>query len=299
MIKSTNPYYEGYTLINYEFSTLCDKECSYCYNMYQHDKRFSIPHQKIVDDMTTILTADNPYLILILIGGETLIQPKFEEIIDHITKIKQPETKIILYTHADHEFNFFKSKIDTLKVFGDKIKIHCTLHWENLNFEQFTKNIKYINDNFNYCTMFFFLNNMFLNNQNYIDNLLEIAPKLKLYALKFDGAKGLDLIKQVTLYKQIEKYNNKMDNTITINQMPYPHNIGMNILYKETKYCFKGKRCTLLDYDIDKFGNVKMSCTNEILFNIRENFDKSFFNLRTITCQENQCMSSLANLLVE
>ena len=28
-IKSTNEFYDGYAIVGYEFSTLCDKNCSY------------------------------------------------------------------------------------------------------------------------------------------------------------------------------------------------------------------------------------------------------------------------------
>lgn len=299
MIKSTNPFYDGYTLVEYEFNTLCDKNCSYCYNLQQHDKRFGSNIEQVLKDFDAILSADNPYLLIVLIGGETLILPEYDRLIDFIAEKKKPETKVLLCTHGDHEHEFFKAKMDKLKVFGDMVKVQPTIHWEGLNRERFKKNMKYINDNFKYKTMYFLLTPEFLENEEYIDGLLEDSSELTIYGLIFDGSENLDLLKQVNLYKKLEKYNNRMENVLTLNGQTYPHNIGMNELYKATKYSFTGRKCTLQDYDVDTAGNVSMNCNGKILFNLREGYTTDMFNVRQITCEESKCTLSLFNLVVE
>lgn len=298
MIKSTSEFADDYTLIEYEFSTLCDKSCSYCYNMYDHDHRFAMPHDEIIKDLTAILSADNEKLALVLIGGEIMLYPRFTEVVEHIAKHKKPNTKIILFTHADYPEEKFKQKIDQLKVFGDNVKITCTIHWEDLNRTQFKNNVKYINDNFKHKAMYFLLTDKFFEESVYVDSILEESDELRIYGLMFDGSEGLTLIKQVNMFNKLEKYSDRMDNYIQIGDDIVPHNHGMNRLYKETRYSFEGDKCTLVDYDVDKVGNVRMCCSGEILFNLRDGYTTDMFDKKTITCTQKRCMQNLGNLLV-
>lgn len=298
MIKSTNPFFDNYVLVEYEFSTLCNKDCSYCYNMFDTDTRSANPLDVILADLTSILTVDNPHIIINLIGGEIMVHPDFKEIIDHIANVKRPETRVILYTHADHRPKWFKERIDYLKVFGDKVKVISTIHLEDLNFDQFRTNIQYVNDNFPYLTLYLLINDELLAQLDFIKSLLASCEKLKLYALLFDGNRGFDLIKQLSMFKRLDDISDRMDNTFTLNEGEFPQSSKLMDVYKDTNFNFQGGQCTLMIYEVDRNGNYRKSCDNVIMGNIRDN-DKSMFDLKTITCPNSRCMESLSNLDVK
>ncbi len=295
MIKSTNPFFDNYVLVEYEFSTLCNKDCSYCYNMFDTDVRSANPLDVILSDITSILTVDNPYIILNLIGGEIMVHPNFKEIIYHIAKVKKPETRVILYTHADHRVSWYKERIDYLKVFGDKVKLHCTIHLEDLNLEQFRVNMQYTNDNFPYLTLYLLVDDALLEQLDFIKSLLDTCEKLKLYALLFDGNRGFDLIKQLGKFKRLEDISDRMDNTFTLSDGEFPQSSKLMDVYKDTNFNFYGNQCTLMVYEVDRNGDYRKSCDNVVMGNIRDN-DKSMFDLKTITCPNTRCMESLSNL---
>lgn len=295
MIKSTNPFFDNYVMVEYEFTTLCNKDCSYCYNMFDTDVRTSLPLDTILSDLTSILTMDNSRIILNLIGGEVMVHPDFKVIIDHIAKVKKPETRIILFTHADHRESWYKQRIDYLKVFGDKIKIECTIHLEDLNFEQFRNNVQYTNDNFPYITLYLVVDDALIDQLDFLKSLLDTCEKLKLYALLFDGARGFDLIKQLGKFKLLDEIAHRMDNTFTLSDGEFPQSSKLMDVYKSTNFNFYGKQCTLMIYEVDKNGDYRKSCDDVVMGNIRSG-DKSIFDLKTITCPNTRCMESLSNL---
>jgi len=295
-IKSTNPFFDNYVLVEYEFTTLCNKDCSYCYNMVDHEVRFTNDLETILDDMTSILTVDNPYIILNLIGGEVMVHPHYEKIIEHIYNIKKPETRVLMYTHGDHKPEWFKKKIDHVKKFGDKFKLHCTIHFEELNFDHFKQNMQYMHDNFPAVTLYMLVDDILISNFNLIQELLDNCKNLKLFGLPYDGYRQYDLIKQLNKFKELNQWADRMDNTFTLVEGEFPQSTKLFDIYKESKdFNFFGSQCTLMIYLVDKDGDIRKACDDVILGNIRDN-KKDMFDFKTITCPNVRCMESLSNL---
>jgi len=234
-IKSTNPFFDNYVLVEYEFTTLCNKNCSYCYNLIDHDVRFSNDLDTILEDMTSILTVDNPYIILNLIGGEVMVHPHYEKIIDHIYNTKHPETRVLMYTHGDHKHEWFKKKIDHLKKFGDKFKLHCTIHFEELNFEQFKQNVQYMHDNFPFITLYMIVDDVLINNFDLIQELLDTNKNLKIFGLPYDGNRGIELIKQLNKFKELNRWADRFDNTFTLAEGEFPQGEKLFDVYRRCK----------------------------------------------------------------
>lgn len=295
-IKSSNPFFDDYVLVEYEFTTLCNKNCSYCYNMVDHEVRFTNDLETILSDITSILTVDNPRIIFNLIGGEVLVHPHFETIIEHIHKIKKPETRVLMYTHGDHKPEWFKKKIDHMKKFGDKFKIHCTIHFEELNYHQFKQNLQYMHDNFSAVTLYVLVDDILIRNFDFIQELLDSCPNLKLFGLPYDDKRGIDLMRQLIKFKELNRWSDRMDNTFTLKEGKFPQSTKLFDIYKSSKdFNFYGSKCTLMIYLIDKDGNIRKACDTVILGNIRDN-KKDMFNFKTITCPNTRCMESLSNL---
>lgn len=295
MLYSTNEFFDGYTVVKYEPQSICNKNCSYC---YVRDKKTGTAKDLIISDLTAILSAENPKIVLGIEGGEPILQDGFNEIIDHIYKTKKYETKIVVFTHADHDFEFFKSKIDQLKKFGVQCKIICSVHFEELNKEQFKKNVKYINDNFKYKTLFFVLNKAFMNEREYIRSILDECKELKMHGSIQDNLDDGELIKRLSYFKQLQEFSDRMDNTMIINGISYPHNAGLFEVYKMNRFVFTGNQCSVRDFEIDENGDIRMPCSNKILSNTRNNFNPSVFNMKTIPCQEKKCFSTTSNVRI-
>ena len=88
MLYSTNEFFDGYTVVKYEPQSICNKSCSYC---YVRDKETGTDKDLIISDLTAILSAENPKIVLGIEGGEPILQNGFDEIVDHIYKTKKYE----------------------------------------------------------------------------------------------------------------------------------------------------------------------------------------------------------------
>jgi len=101
-IKTHNDFIGDHIIVEFEIFTLCDKSCSYCYNIPNNGPRFNNSIDDVLEGLKRIIDMDNKKIIIELIGGEPILHKHFEEIIDFIYKNKHEDHKLIIFTHADH-----------------------------------------------------------------------------------------------------------------------------------------------------------------------------------------------------
>jgi len=212
-IKTHNEFIGDHVLVEFELFTLCDKSCSYCYNVADtNGVRYNNDISGVLRGLEKIMSMNNKKIIIELIGGEPLLHKNFEEIINYLYTNAHPDHKFSIITHADHKPTFFKKRLNLLKKFGDKVKITCTLHTENLNKVQFKNNVKWVDDNFKYSSLFFFTDNDYLNDIDYIEEVFDSLKNMKLQPLVLDNSNLLETINQlVNMNSKFEKYLNKFD----------------------------------------------------------------------------------------
>jgi hypothetical protein len=266
--------------------------------MIAYDKRSSTPYDEVIENIDAILSIDNPYIILGLTGGEIMMHPRFNDIVDHVYKTKKPETKIALFTHADHKPQFFKDRLESLKKFGDQAKVQCSVHFEELDTPRFKSNVKYVNDNFKWVTLYTIISDTLIKNLDLLDDLFEENPRMRMYCLFLDQADERIYYKQIANFKKLDKYTDRMDNIVTIHGEEFKQNIGSIELLKRFRHNFSGRYCTMLSFDVKANGNVHMPCNGKFLFNVK-NGNKDNFAFKKFECTTKKCLMNMANLLVE
>lgn len=303
-IRTVNEFIGDYTVIEYELFTLCDKNCSYCYNVVETDgKRFNNSIDDVLTGLKRILDMDNKRIIIQLIGGEVLLHKNFETIIEFLYNNRHDDHKFTLFTHADHPVEFFQTRIDLLKKFGDKIRISCTLHTEGLNRKRFIENIRYVDNNFNYSNLFFFTDTNYLKDLDYIESVFDSINVMKIFPLMLDHSDSFNISYQlVNMNSKFEKYLDKMDTLYDIDDVLLPYNKGKYQMVKATQLTFTGSKCIVRAYEIDRFGDLTMSCFpdgHKPITNIFRNPSKKLLNECEITCNQKKCNMNLVNFRVE
>jgi hypothetical protein len=303
-IKTHNDFVGEHTIVEYEIFTLCDKSCSYCYNVADTGgERFNNSVDSVLRGLKRIMCMDNKKIIIELIGGEAMLHHNFETIINYLYDNRHPDHKFILFTHADHPTEFFVDRLDMLKKFGDSIKISCTLHVERLNKHRFKDNIKYVDENFKYSNLFFFTDNNYLKELTYIESVFDSLTTMKLLPIALDHSNIIDTVHQlVNMNSKFEKYLDRIDVTYEIDGELLPYNKGKYVIFNETKLVFTGDACRVRAYEIDRFGDISMCCFTSgqtPLGNIFRNLSNSLLDNVTITCRQNKCHINLINFEVD
>jgi organic radical activating enzyme len=303
-IRTENNFIEDYILVDYEMYTLCDKNCTYCYNVIDTDGvRFNRPADEIIRVLKRILDMNNKKVIIQLIGGEVMLHKHFEEIISFILEYKHEDHKLLLFTHADHPINFFEERINLLKKFGDKVKISCTLHLQDLNKERFLHNIKLIQENFTYSNLMFFTDPEYLKDIDFVMSTFESLTTMKLYPLMLDHSnKATTLYQLVKMNSNFDRFADKMDVQYVIDGIDVPVNRGKFQLHTKTQLQFTGCKCKIRDYEVDKEGNLVMSCFEKgqtPITNIFQNPSKKLLDGRTIECKQVMCNPNLVSFEIE
>ena len=302
-IRTVNNFVNDHMIVEYELFTLCDKSCSYCYNVVDTGgKRYNNPIDEVIRGLKRIMEMDNKKIIIHLIGGEVLLHKHFEEIIDYLYTNSHEDHKFTLFTHADHPFEFFKTRIDLLKKFGDRVRISCTLHTQELNEPQFMRNIKYIDDTFEHSNLFFFTDNEYLKDLDLVRAAIDSTTRMKLFPIVLDNSDALATSFQiVNMNTKFDDYLDRMDTQYIIDGETLPYNKGKYKMVKETNLTYTGKKCTIRAYEIDRQGDITMSCftSNQVpLGNIFRNPSRKLLNSCSITCNQERCNINLVNFEV-
>jgi organic radical activating enzyme len=296
MIEIYNDYMEGYVHVEYELFTACNKRCSYCFNMDQNDFREIKSYDQIIKNLDIIMGQKNDKIILQLIGGEPLVHKKFNDIIKYIYDNKKPNMKVSTFTHADHEFDLFKRKIDSFLPFKDLGKINCSLHFEELNKERFEKNMRYLDENFKNVCVFILPCEEFRNNYQWFKNLITTTNNIKFTPLLYDKPKDemshLLQFKHFTIFDDISE---KLDLSATVDGVNIDYHKAKTELYKKYQYNFRGKECTLKYFEVDKDGKIRLACNSDIVEELHK-IDDGYFDNKCVTCEHDKCLENLLTL---
>jgi len=302
-IKTHNEFIKDYVLVEYELFTLCDKSCSYCYNVaHTEGKRYNNELDKVLQTLQNIMSMDNKKIIIELIGGEPLLHKHFNEIVEFLWDNKHPEHKFSILTHADHPKEFFQNRMELLKKFGDNFRVTCTLHIEGLNKERFLDNIKWVNENFKYSNLFFFTDNRYLEEIEFVEQVFKSLTTMKLQPLILDKSKDISLIQQmVNMSKKFESFEHLMDTHYEIDGKVIPYNKAKIEMYKYNQLTYTGQSCKIRAYEVDKNGDITMCCFrigDKPMGNLLTNFNPSQLNSEVITCPKKVCQTNMLNFEV-
>lgn len=302
-IKTHNSFVEDHTIVEFEIFTLCDKSCSYCYNIPNTGPRYNNSLDDIFHGLRRIMEMDNKKIIIELIGGEPILHKHFEDIVDFIYTNKHPDHKLIVFTHADHPVEFFKKRIDLLKKFGDRVRVSCSLHLEELNKQQYLNNIGYINDTFAHSDLFVFTDNAYLRDAEFVEQVFDSLTTMRIYPLILDNSNALDMAHQiVNMNTRFEKYLDRMNVQYEIDGTILPYNKAKYLMYRFNKFAYTGHQCRVRAYEVDKWGDITMSCAQsgqQPLGNIFKDGSNKLLNSCTITCNQKRCNPNLVNFEVD
>jgi organic radical activating enzyme len=302
-IKTVNNFVNEHMIIEYELFTLCDKSCTYCYNVVDTGgKRYNNPIDEVLRGLKRIIEMDNKKIIIQLIGGEVMLHKHFAEIIDYLYINSHSDHKFTLFTHADHPPEFFKSRIDLLKKFGDRVRISCTLHTQELNRAQFMTNIAYVDKTFEHSNLFFFTDNNYLKDLETVKEAIESTVTMKLFPIILDDSDAYTTAVQlVNMNTKFDEYLDRMDTTYIIDGQAFPYNKGKYKMVRDTNLTYTGKKCTVRAYEIDRAGDVTMSCFEtgqQPIANIFRNPSRKLLDGCSITCKQKRCNMNLVNFEV-
>lgn len=301
-IKTINAFNDNYIIVEYELFTMCDKECSYCYNINEETpKRFTNNIKDIIDGLSRIMDMDNKRIIIQLIGGEVLLHKDFDMIIQYFIDNKHPYHKLSVFTHGDHYPTMFKSKLSPLISLGDDVKINISLHQERLNKEQFKNNLIFVEQEFNHCALFIFVYPEYINNFPFLYELLD-STTIKIFPIILDDSKDIKLAHQLVNFNKLEKYEHRMDILYDIDGSIMPYNRGKYYMYKSEQLRYGGRECTVRAFELTKEGDITMCCFSsgsDTLGNIFDKDYKHLFDERKIICQQDKCHLNLVSMKVE
>lgn len=303
-IKTVNHFINDHTIVEFELFTLCDKSCSYCYNVVDTGgKRFNNPLDSVLDGLSRIMNMDNKKVIIQLIGGEVMLHKNFEDIIEFIYTNCHPDHKLTLFTHADHPEEFFQKRINLLKKFGDRARISCTLHFENLNNDQFIKNLMYVDQNFEHSNLFFFTDQVYLKNKEFLEYAINATERMLLFPIALDHSTEYAQTRQVVnMNTEFDQYLDRMDTQYEIDGVSMPYNKGKYQIFKNNQLQFTGGACTVRAYEVDRLGNLTMACFapgQQPIANIFEDKSTALINSCEITCPQKRCQMNLVSLEVK
>lgn len=303
-IKTVNSFISDHTIVEFELFTLCDKSCSYCYNVIDtNGRRFNSPIEKVLEGLQRIMSMDNKKVIIQLIGGEVMLHKNFEDIVNFIYDNCDPAHKLTVFTHADHPEDFFKSRIDLLKKFGDRVRVSCTLHFEDLNQTRFLNNLRYVDQTFDYSNLFFFTDNQYLKDIDFVEQAIEATTKMTLFPIALDQSTDYMRTQQVVnMNSRFDKYLHRMDTQYEIDGVRVPYNKGKYQIFRDNKLTFTNGTCTIRAYEVDRLGNLTMACFapwQKPIANIFNNTKTDLINQCDITCPQTHCQFNLVSLEVK
>jgi len=298
-----------YLKIDFEWFTTCDRNCSYCYNVENNQKRYSRSTEDIIKILKKIMDIDYPKIVISLLGGEILLSKDFNKIIDFIVDYKKPEHKFLLFTHAQHNPELFKKKMESVLKLKDSVRIIESIHFEDIKKDNFLKNAIYVNKNFKYKSFVIFPTPSLTNNIDFFESLIEKCDKTSIEPLIFDrnGDSTFEMMKQKInvdyLKKVLLKYNNRSEMSFWINDKEFRGIEGKYELFTKYKYKFQNMDCLLRVYEIRENGDMYASCagnlgliTNINTCSMKELNDK--IKIKTIICSYDHCEPNLCALKV-
>lgn len=266
-IHIQNQFFDkDYLKIDFEWFTMCDKSCSYCYNVADGEKRTTQSTENIIKGFDNLLGMKHEKLILSLLGGEILLHKDFNKIINYVAKIKKPKQKFLLFTHGQHNPEIFKSKMSSVLKMKDSTRVIISMHLEDMNFDNFSENIKFINDNFKYCSIVVFPNKAFVQNKEYFDKLINDNTHITIEPLTFDynywmpKATAHHILDFNRLSKFLTPYNHRAAMKIFINNKQYSGIEGKYRINKEFDYLFEGWNCRMRVYEVRGNGDIYSAC---------------------------------------
>lgn len=292
-IKTSSKFMDDYIFVEYEIFTTCNKKCSYCYNMNHYENRKYESSDYIIENISKIITNDK--IILQLIGGEPILHKNFDDIINFIYNNKKEDFKLITFTHADHENQFFKNKMLELVKFKENVKINCSLHFEEMNFEQYENNILFLDNNFSEICIFILMDDNFMRRYDWFKRLINKTSNVSFFPLFYDESKSnLDFFKGLKYFNKLNDIINKNDCYLIINNIKYFYSEGKLQLFKHNKFSFLNYNCSIKYYEINKSGDIRLPCNRIVIENIK-NLDKinNFFVERQTICKEKICQKNL------
>ena len=254
-----------YIKFDFEWFSLCNRNCSYCYNT-RRGPRESRSYEEITAALYKILNIKYEKLVLSIIGGEIILHPRFNDIINFIIKNKKPKHKFLFYTHAQHNLEFFKKKIEALEKMKDCTKVIVGLHFEDFKADDFEKCVSYIGDIFP-VTMTTLLDDNFDRNFEWYKSFIERFPYVTIEPLIFDVVTDskkpktkIDIRKNFIQFKKLLPFKERMSMTYNINGYLFKTIEAKPILLNKFNFDFRGWDCFLRVYETMPNGDIYTSC---------------------------------------
>jgi organic radical activating enzyme len=306
-LKVTNNFFdEDYVKFDFEWFSICDKKCSYCYNLTSNENRYNRTTKEIKQVLDNIMSIEQEKLVISLLGGEVLLSEGFNNIMEYIYSIKKPLHKFMLFTHNSHKHDIMKNKIEPIVKFGDSIKIMVSLHLEDLDYELYEKNLEYLyNKGFN-ITIVMFPDNNFFNNEEWFDYILNKFPDVKIEPLIFDEkfTSFVDTMKYTKNFTDMnklqKKYKDRIELKYEVDDKILYANEAKYYLFKEYNYSFKGKFCRQKVFESLPNGDIIRSCdSNTAIGNIFDNNLNDIIKINELYCDLNKCEPNLCSIEVK
>jgi len=265
-IQINNPFFElDYLKIDFEWFTICDRNCSYCYNVANGTKRYNKSTEYIKKVLLKIMNMEYPKIIISLLGGEILLSPDFNEIIEFINEHRKPEHKFLLFTHGQHDPDFFKKKMNSVKQLGDSVRIIQSIHFEDMKYDNFEKNAEYINKNFKHASFVVFPDFNLQDNLEWFKKLIDNNKNMSIEPLTYDFTDDtISVLKHKVNLEQLiellEPFKSRSEMIYMINGKRYYGIEAKYQIHKQFNYEFKDLNCVLRVYEIRENGDMYSAC---------------------------------------
>lgn len=309
-IQINNPFFSlDYLKIDFEWFTTCDRNCSYCYNVANGEKRYSRSTEEIKTVLDKLLHMKKEKLVISLLGGEILLSKDFNEIIEFIIDNCKPTHKFLVFTHGQHDPLFFENKMKSLIPLGEQVRVIQSIHFEDINKENFEINAQYISKNFKHKSFVVFPDGALKENIEWFDKLVKDNPKTSIEPLIYDlhSKEYIDILKYKSYIEQLklllEPYNDRSEMKYLINGTFYKGIEAKRKIQLDYGYKFKNMNCVLRVYEIRKNGDVYNACADTFgkILNIKtcsmEELNEKI-KIQTIRCPFEECEPNLCALKV-
>jgi len=308
-IQINNPFFEvDYLKIDFEWFTACDRDCSYCYNVAGGAKRYTKSTEYIKKILLKIMTMDCSKIIISLLGGEILLSPDFNEIMEFIDEHRKPEHKFLLFTHGQHSPEFFVKKMKSAVPLNGAVRIVQSIHFEDMKFKNFEENAKYIEENFSSKSFVVFPDQNLRDNLDWFTKLINDNRSTSIEPLTYDFTDDkISVLKHQVNINQLKElldpFKARSEMQYNINNKTYYGIEAKHKVHTDYGYKFKGLNCVLRVYEIRENGDMYSSCagTLGLITNIKyctmeELNDK--IKVQTIKCPFDRCEPNLCALKV-
>jgi len=309
-IQINNPFFElDYLKIDFEWFTTCDRDCSYCYNTTGGIPRYSKTTQEIKDTLLKLLSMKKDKLVISLLGGEILLSKDFNEIIQFIIDNCKPTHKFLVFTHGQHNPEWFANKMKSLIPIKEQVRIIQSIHFEKMKRENFEINARYISDNFIHKSFVVFPDGTLRDNLSWFEKLINDNPEMSLEPLTYDfyGEEYITVLKHKVNIKQLkdllDKYKDRSEMEYIINGEKFTGIEAKHRIFTKYGYKFKGMQCVLRVYEIRENGDMYSACADTLgkILNLNtctaEELDEKI-KIQTIKCPFTACEPNLCALKV-